>query len=421
MKVNHAIELEKHIAQEIETNSVHPKKHPGIMSLKPIQLPPRLRDAMQIILEKYPTKDLEARSAKFLNHLWGRHPPQTDSVIQAKAAAIEKELLDAEYRSFEAKIKGRLMKRLRYVTYHWQPVEYDAFQGFIYMYSRLLFDYSALYRILHEIRMRDSSFSPVNMLDFGSGVGSSIWAVNAVWPKKKIQEHLCIDTSNDMNTIARLLLQGAQEYAEPCFPGVYFRQSLSATSTNTYDIVICAFTLFEMPSQNERLKLLLNLWRKTDCYLVIVEQGTNAAFQLINEARQFILENSEMLSADERQSLKGHVFSPCPHDLKCPRTDASPCNTQVNSYDWKSEKQVSDLISIICTLYISDPQWPRLVRSCTKSNKCIHCRLCTSEGHLQYSIITSRRQGKALYRVARASDWSDLLPVRDRESTDGDR
>ncbi|ELU03043.1 hypothetical protein CAPTEDRAFT_201345, partial [Capitella teleta] len=161
MKVNHAIELEKHIAQEIETNSIHPKKHPGIMSLKPIQLPPRLRDAMQIILEKYPTKDLEARSAKFLNHLWGRHPPQTDSVIQAKAAAIEKELLDAEnidisemtveeYRSFEAKIKGRLMKRLRYVTYHWQPVDYDAFQGFIYMYSRLLFDYSALYRILHE-------------------------------------------------------------------------------------------------------------------------------------------------------------------------------------------------------------------------------------------------------------------------------
>lgn len=58
MKVNHAIELEKHIAQEIETNSVHPKKHPGIMSLKPIQLPPRLRDAMQIILESETARQL---------------------------------------------------------------------------------------------------------------------------------------------------------------------------------------------------------------------------------------------------------------------------------------------------------------------------------------------------------------------------
>jgi hypothetical protein len=88
-----------------------------------------------------------------------------------------------------------------------------------------------------------------------------------------------------MNTIARLLVQGGEDHADTCFPGIYFRQSLPVASAvintdgictqfcnrmfqNMYDLVICAFTLFELPSQNERLKLLLNLWQKTDGYLV---------------------------------------------------------------------------------------------------------------------------------------------------------
>lgn len=64
-----------------------------------------------------------------------------------------------------------------------------------------------------------------------------------------------------------------------------------------------SYSLFELPSSKVRLETIMNLWNKTEKYLVLTEVGTNAGFQLINEARDFIL-NIE----DERN--RGHVFAP---------------------------------------------------------------------------------------------------------------
>lgn len=44
-----------------------------------------------------------------------------------------------------------------------------------------------------------------------------------------------------------------------------------------------------MPDAKTRLQTIQNLWNKCDRYLIIVEQGTNAGFKLVNEARDFIL------------------------------------------------------------------------------------------------------------------------------------
>lgn len=48
----------------------------------------------------------------------------------------------------------------------------------------------------------------------------------------------------------------------------------------TYDIVVSAFSLLELPSSHSRLETILKLWNKTQNYLVIVEQGTNAGFKV---------------------------------------------------------------------------------------------------------------------------------------------
>lgn len=47
-----------------------------------------------------------------------------------------------------------------------------------------------------------------------------------------------------------------------------------------YDLVVTAYTLFELPSKEARFNTLLNLWQKTRHYLVIVELGTNAGFKV---------------------------------------------------------------------------------------------------------------------------------------------
>lgn len=57
----------------------------------------------------------------------------------------------------------------------------------------------------------------------------------------------------------------------------------------------------ELENQKKRLETLLSLWNKCHSYLVLVEQGTNAGFKLINEARDFILDVSKN---------EAHVFAP---------------------------------------------------------------------------------------------------------------
>lgn len=49
----------------------------------------------------------------------------------------------------------------------------------------------------------------------------------------------------------------------------------------------------ELPNLKTRLDTLQTLWKKCDGYLVLIENGTNAGFKLIEEARAFILQQTE--------------------------------------------------------------------------------------------------------------------------------
>ena len=59
------------------------------------------------------------------------------------------------------------------------------------------------------------------------------------------------------------------------------RMFLCYSSQLTYDLVTMCHTLLELPSAEARLTAIDNLWRKTNGYLIIVEGGTNAAFQVV--------------------------------------------------------------------------------------------------------------------------------------------
>lgn len=70
-----------------------------------------------------------------------------------------------------------------------------------------------------------------------------------------------------------------------------------------YDLVVLSYTLFELPSTESRKGVLLNLWKKCNGYFVIVDEGTRRGSELVNEARDFILNI-------QSEELKGSVFSP---------------------------------------------------------------------------------------------------------------
>lgn len=56
----------------------------------------------------------------------------------------------------------------------------------------------------------------------------------------------------------------------------------------TYDIVVSAYSLLELPNQISRLETILKLWNKTEQYLIIVEQGTNVGFKVSHILLKFI-------------------------------------------------------------------------------------------------------------------------------------
>lgn len=57
-------------------------------------------------------------------------------------------------------------------------------------------------------------------------------------------------------------------------------------------LILSAFTLNELPNLKVRLDILQKLWKKCDGYMVLIENGTNAGFKLIEEARAFLLQQA---------------------------------------------------------------------------------------------------------------------------------
>lgn len=60
-----------------------------------------------------------------------------------------------------------------------------------------------------------------------------------------------------------------------------------------FHLVLSAFTLMELPDLKTRLQTLLTLWKKCNGYMVLIENGTNAGFNLIHEAREFLLQETK--------------------------------------------------------------------------------------------------------------------------------
>ena len=72
-------------------------------------------------------------------------------------------------------------------------------------------------------------------------------------------------------------------------------------------------------------------------YLVLAESGTNAGFHVIAEARDYLVQISQLAEAEAGEAEagaaggEGHSVAPCSHEAACPRHahDTIPCNFPV--------------------------------------------------------------------------------------------
>ncbi|XP_070196743.1 ribosome assembly protein METTL17, mitochondrial-like [Littorina saxatilis] len=412
------VELDEKFSEALASNSEKHKHHPGRHVLPSISLPQRLIESAGIILEKYPMKELSRKADKLANYLWSRHPPATDSHVSKLASQIHEQLVQKKEKAGKTSPVERddVLRTLRQKVYHWQPVAYDAYKSLLYLTAHLAHNYSVLLQCFTEISKREPAFQPRSVYNLGSGLGSAIWAANSVWGSR-VFEYYCVDTSQDMNTVARLLLQDADSQKQMCFPGVAFRQFPPSPFNNQFEMVVSAYTLLENPGQRQqRLEMVDDLWRMTTDFLVLVENGTTAGFSVINEARDHILKVSNTTD-DER--LKGYIFAPCPHDDVCPKFAEmnQPCFSQVHykplpqNHTRPSKCNARYSYLIMRKGARKGVPWPRVIQDTMKASRHTHCHLCCPDRKIRHMIFTASKHGQDVYKCSRHTSWGDQFPV----------
>ncbi|XP_040910543.1 methyltransferase-like protein 17, mitochondrial [Toxotes jaculatrix] len=404
------------------------KKHPGVTNLKTLRLPEELQTAAQSIIKRAEVPRLTDRTRSLTNFLWSRKRAIEDMTLRKKAVGLEKELWekamekrgDIDEEALEDRIRKKVLSELRRTTYHWTSLKYDEELVVVYMAARLAGGYAAVKRALNEIVKRDPSFAPQSLLDFGSGLGTVVWASHSCWASS-LKEMVCVDSSGPMNILAERLLKGDNDSAQPHIKEVYFRQFLPVTPKVQFDLVVAAFTLSELPIGQDREEAVFTLWRKTGSYLVLVENGTKEGHQILMEARDTLLKKQEKIVHDSRPAS---VFAPCPHEQMCPKLARElnvPCNFlqpyQPLPLPKHNSQQIEKFSFLILTRTGSVEakteglDWGRLIAPVLRRSRHVHCRMCCPDGQLQHIVVTARKHSRDVYRCARSSDWGDQLPI----------
>lgn len=314
-------------------NGIPHKKHPGRMALKSVSLPEELQRAALTVIHGAEVSKLADRARKLTNFLWSRKRQTEDLVLRKKAIALEKRFWERETEKgrdtdpqlLETQIRKKVLAELKRTTYRWTPLRYNDDIAVLYLAARVAGGYAAVCRALNEIKKGDPSFSPHSLLDFGSGVGTVLWAAHSLWGDS-LREAVCVDSSGAMNALAERLLRGGSDTGDPAIKQAYFRQFLPVTPKVQFDLVLSAFSLSELGSLQERRDAVRTLWRKTHSYLVLVENGTKDGHQILMEARDTLLMEEDKVTFDPRRPS---VVAPCPHQLTCPKLrqlPLLPCN-----------------------------------------------------------------------------------------------
>ncbi|XP_049362165.1 rsm22-cox11 tandem protein 2, mitochondrial [Solanum verrucosum] len=209
-------------------------------------------------------------------------------------------------------------------------LKYRDDETLAYVASRMPAVYSALYRVLSEVRRRLPGFSPAKVLDFGAGTGSAFWAVREVWPRSLSRINL-VEPSQSMQRAGQSLIKGLKNL--PLIQSYGSIQALSQDvkkSDRQHDLVIASYVLGEIPSLKDRITVVRQLWEQTGDVLVLVEPGTPQGSNIISQMRSHILwmekrrsRKLEGVSGKDSKALTTlkngvYIVAPCPHDGRCP-------------------------------------------------------------------------------------------------------
>ena len=303
-----------------------------------MQLPPALRQALDIELQGTPLNEL------------------------AKASAS----ITEQYRSGKPSKLTTSIERLAYVA------------------ARMPATYAAVHAALSQ-----ADIEPRTLLDLGAGPGTVSWAARAVFGS--------LESAHLVERNGALALLG-QRLGAP-IPATWVVADVS-TSLPTADLVVLSYAL----SETSWLTVLEKAWAATGMMLALVEPGTPKGFNLIREARQWLIGRGASIAA------------PCPHGRACPMTKDDWCHfaarverTSLHRRMKGAELGYEDekFSYVLATRAAVATPEGRIIRHPRQKAGYVQLELCTSTGLATQNVPKS---AGLLHRAARKAGWGDRWP-----------
>jgi ribosomal protein RSM22 (predicted rRNA methylase) len=317
-----------------------------------MDLPQRLRQAVEVALEHTPRSDL------------------------AKAS----EVLSSRYRSETNDGQFHLS---------------DDLAARAYLAARLPATYAAVSACLATIAKAKSDFAPKSLLDVGSGPGTVMWAASERW--SSLEQSTLLETSPTIRA-------WGEKLGSPITGTKWLTADVSTNFEAPHsDLVTAAYVLNEL-KEEARATLIKRLWSLTNETLLIVEPGTPAGWQRILSVR------TQLIDAG------AHVVAPCPHHEACPLIEPDWChfsqrvarsrlhrqakNAEVG---WEDEKYSYVAVSRTPGIQVQ----ARVLGTPRGRSGLVQLKLCKQDGTAREQTI-SKREGE-LFKTARRIDWGDTL------------
>ena len=102
-----------------------------------------------------------------------------------------------------------------------KSITYDEVISKVWLKTGCIKSYAATYKVLTELKQ--NGFIPRNMLDFGCGAGTGLWAANDLF-KDQMYEYTGVDNSLDQLRMARFIVTGGHPDVET--PGIRFKKNI---------------------------------------------------------------------------------------------------------------------------------------------------------------------------------------------------
>jgi ribosomal protein RSM22 (predicted rRNA methylase) len=284
-----------------------------------------------------------------------------------------------------------------------QKFVYGPDETIVYASYHLPGRFSILQRIFRDIRKFVPNFQPTSMLDFGCGPATggvaalAAWDFHATKPNSKqeppIKQYVGVDISQAMIDAAKIMLKDELPNQ------IFFSRSFDVVQRalkreERYSMVVCAYTLSELPSDAARqaaVQMLYELLNK-DGILVIVEQGDACGSHTVRTARHFL--HSMTHSLTTRGKFDAHAL-----DEQIPSSASAPSKPNQSSV---SNQEMAMMLPLLPGQFRNySDMGIRTIAPCTHDQVCplLPGRKCTFMQRVSGSVIRKNAEEKFSYVV----------------------